>query len=270
MKLAILVPYKDRSDYIKIFLDNVPRYLEDVNGIRDYVIYVAEQVSSEVFNLSLSRNIAASFALGENKGFGYLIFHDVDVIPVEKIDYGPRQYNVAWFMSAGSCKVLIEDFVKANGYNPRFVGWGSEDTEFYHRLSSLNCDVQEWHRTGESKGAVILSLEMPNMSAADALSWSRSYFRYAGDGPLFRPFHPPNGEPGIARYDKSTDFFNSEYQRMNDRLWASVYGMPLSEKLNYIKSNGLNLVDVSGVSVMDRTEKIVWLKYERNAVLVRQ
>jgi hypothetical protein len=270
MKPAILVPYKDRSDYIKVFLDNVPRYLEDVNGIRDYVIYVAEQTSSDVFNLSLSRNVGASFALAENKGFSYLIFHDVDVIPVEKIDYGPRQYNVAWFMTAGSCKVLIEDFVKANGYNPRFVGWGSEDTEFYHRLSSMNCDVKEWHRTEESKDAVMLSLEMPSMSALDAMSWSRSYFGYAGDGPLFRPFHPPDGGPSIKRYDKSRDFFDAEYQRMNDRLWASVHGMPPTEKLNYIKSNGLNLVDVSGVSVKDRTEKIVWLKYEGNAVLMDQ
>jgi len=29
---------------------------------------------------------------------------------------------VAWFLSAGSCKVMVADFVKANGYNPVFVG----------------------------------------------------------------------------------------------------------------------------------------------------
>jgi hypothetical protein len=120
--------------------------------------------------VSLSRNVAAKVGLTENKTFSYLIFHGVDVTPVKNIDYGPRQHNVAWFLDAGSCKVLTEDFVKANGYNPRFVGWGNEDAEFYHRLRCFNCGVEDWHRTEESKGAVMLNLEMESMSASDALS----------------------------------------------------------------------------------------------------
>lgn len=270
MKPAILVPYKDRRDYIEIFLEMVPRYLEDVNGIRDYVIYVAEQTSPDLFNLSLSRNLAASFALKEHKELGSLIFHDVDVIPIEKIDYGPRHYNVAWFMVAGSCKILNEDFVKANGYNPRFIGWGSEDTEFYHRLSSLGCDVREWHRIAESNRAVILNLEMPGMSGPDALNWSRSYFGYSGQGPLFKPLDRRDGGASVQTYDKRRDFFVAENQLRNDRLWERIYSMPLNEKLDYIRSNGLNLVDISGVSVKDRAEKIVWLQYETSAVFVNK
>jgi hypothetical protein len=267
MKPAILVPYKNRRDYLDVFLEKVPRYLEDKNGIRDYVIYIAEQADSDVFNVSLSRNIAAKFGLTENKTFSYLIFHDVDVIPVENIDYGPRQQNVAWFIDAGSCKVLAADFVKANGYNPRFVGWGSEDREFYHRLRCLNCDVKEWHLSEESKEAVMLNLEMEKMSASEALSWSRRYFGYTGDGPLFQPFHRPEGEPGNERYDKARDFFIQEYREKNDRLWTTIHSMPHAEKLGYFKANGLNLVDLSGVYVKDRAERMVWLKYESNAVL---
>lgn len=267
MKPAILVPYRNRRSFLDMFMDKVPRYLEEVNGIRDYMIYVAEQTSCDIFNPSLSRNVAARFALAENKEFSYLIFHNVDVIPVEKIDYGPRDYDVAWFMDAGSCKVRIDSFLKANGYNPRFVGWGSEDTEFYHRLSSLNCDVKEWHRTTESRGAVTLNLEMPNMSASEALRWSMSYFGHDGDGPLFQPVNVRGGGALLERYDKFKDFLLPEYQQKNDELWRKIYGMEVSEKLQYFKANGLNLVDVSRVRVQGRAKKMVWLNYESNEVL---
>ena len=54
-RLAILVPYRKRKDYLDIFLNEVPKYLERVNGITDYWIYVAEQESRNVFNLALKR-----------------------------------------------------------------------------------------------------------------------------------------------------------------------------------------------------------------------
>lgn len=270
MKPAILVPYRNRRSYLDMFMDKVPRYLEDVNGIKDYVIYVAEQASCDIFNPSLSRNVAARFALAENKELSYLIFHNVDVIPLEKIDYGPRDYNVVWFMDAGSCKVSVEDFLKANGYNPHFVGWGSEDTEFYHRLSAVNCDVKEWHRTAESRGAVTLNLEMPSMSAREALRWSMSYFDHDGDGPLFQPFNECGDGALLERYDKFKDFLLPENQQRNDELWRKIYGMAATAKLHYFRANGLNLVDVSRVCVQRRAKKTVWLKYESNEVLPNQ
>src|ERR1700730_18859125 len=104
-RLAILVPYRDRKYYLDIFLDEVPKYLERVNGITDYTIYVAEQQSRDRFNLAWSRNVAARAALDDG-AFGYFVFHDVDVIPLSGVDYGSRSFNVAWFLSAGSRKVI--------------------------------------------------------------------------------------------------------------------------------------------------------------------
>jgi hypothetical protein len=46
-------------------LSEVPKYLERVNGITEYVIYVAEQESRDLFNLALSRNVAAQAALDD-------------------------------------------------------------------------------------------------------------------------------------------------------------------------------------------------------------
>jgi len=64
-QLAILVPYRNRERYLDIFLSEVPKYLERVNGITDYMIYVAEQQSQDLFNLALSRNVAARAALDD-------------------------------------------------------------------------------------------------------------------------------------------------------------------------------------------------------------
>ena len=202
-ELAILVPYRNRKGYLDIFLREVPRYLERVNGISDYAIYVAEQQSQDLFNVALSRNVAARAALDDGT-FGYFVFHDVDVIPLCGVDYGPRSFNVAWFLSAGSCKVMVADLVRANGYNPDFVGWGDEDVDFYHRLEHVGCEVREWHRIPESRQAVIVNLEWPEMSDDEALSWSRGYFGHEDFGPRFVPYR--TGCRSFERYDKSRDF----------------------------------------------------------------
>lgn len=263
MKLAIIVPYKDRRDYLQVFLELVPKYLEQVNGLKNYRIYLAEQTSSDTFNLSVSRNVGAEFALADDD-FEHLIFHDVDTIPIKNIDYRPRNYNVAWFMSAGTCKLQAAAYRGANGYNPHFVGWGDEDKEFYHRLSVLNFDVQEWHRSDEAKDAVMANLEWPTMSEAEAFNRSKGYFGHGGLGPRFVPY--ASRTQVIGRCDKK-DFFNPVHQQRNARIWEEIYAMPLPEKIAYIQQNGLNLVDLAKIVVRERTSNFVWVAYETADVL---
>jgi N-terminal domain of galactosyltransferase len=132
------------------------------------------------------------------------VFHDVDIIRLRGVDYGPRSFNVAWFLSAGSCKVMAADFVTANRYNPNVVGWGDEDVEFYHRLEHVGCEVKEWHRTPESRQAVVANLEWPEMSDEEALSWSQRYFGQESSGPRFVLYR--TGYGSFERHDKSSDF----------------------------------------------------------------
>jgi hypothetical protein len=61
-------------------------------------------VGDSPFNLGLARNVAALFALQERR-YDYLVFHDVDMIPVSGVDYGFRESQIVWFMNAGTCKV---------------------------------------------------------------------------------------------------------------------------------------------------------------------
>ena len=262
-QLAILVPYRNRKGYLDIFLREVPSYLERVNGISDYAIYVAEQQSQDLFNLALSRNVAARAALDDGLS-GYFVFHDVDVIPLCGVDYGPRSYNVAWFLSAGSCKVMVADFVKANGYNPVFVGWGDEDVEFYHRLEHVGCEVREWHRIPESRQAVVVNLEWPEMSDDDALSWSRRYFGHEASGPRFVPYRA--GCRRFERYDKSRDFLGLSQQEGNQALWNRVRALPPDEKTSYIARSGLNRVRVDR-AFRSTQDRIRWIKYQTEDVL---
>ena len=264
-RLAILVPYRDRKDYLDIFLDEVPKYLERVNGITDYAIYVAEQQSRDRFNLALSRNVAARAALDDG-GFGYFVFHDVDIIPLRHIDYGPRSFNVAWFLSAGSCKITTTDFVKANGYNPDFVGWGDEDVEFYHRLSHLGSDLREWHRIPESRQAVAINLEWPQLSEDEALAWSRRYFGHATSGPRFVSYRHTAGDRKLRRYDKSSDFWGLGQQERNHALWHRMRALSSEDKTSYIARNGLNRVRVDGTVRLARG-RIRWIKYRTRDVL---
>jgi hypothetical protein len=262
-QLAILVPYQNRKSYLDIFLREVPHYLERANGISDYAIYVAEQQSEDPFNLALSRNTAARAALDDGVS-GYFVFHDVDVIPLCGVDYGPRRFNVAWFLTAGSCKVMVADFVRANGYNPEFVGWGDEDVEFYHRLEHVGCEVREWHRMPESRHAVIVNLEWPDMSDNEALSWSRSYFGHEDLGPRFIPYR--TGCRVFKRYDKSRDFLGADRQERNHALWNHVRALSPDEKSSYIARNGLSRVRVDQ-AVRTTQDRIRWVKYRTKDVL---
>ncbi len=264
-RLAILVPYRNRKNYLDIFLDEVPKYLEHVNGITNYAIYVAEQQSRDRFNLALSRNVAARAALDDGV-LGYFVFHDVDVIPLRHVDYGPRSFNVAWFLSAGSCKITTTDFVKANGYNPDFVGWGDEDVEFYHRLSHLGSDLREWHRIPESRHAVAMNLEWPELSDDEALAWSRRYFGYATSGPRFVSYRCTAGNRKLQRYDKSRDFWGLGQQEENHALWNRMRALPPGEKASYIARNGLNRVTVDR-AVRLAQGRIRWIKYRTGDVL---
>jgi hypothetical protein len=262
-ELAILVPYRNRKGYLDIFLREVPRYLESVNGISDYAIYVAEQQSQDLFNVALSRNVAARAALADGTS-GYFVFHDVDVIPLCGVDYGPRSFNVAWFLSAGSCKVMVADLVRANGYNPDFVGWGDEDVEFYHRLEHVGCEVKEWHRIPESRQAVIVNLEWPEMSDDEALLWSRGYFGHEPSGPRFVPYR--TGGRSFERYDKSRDFLGLGQQERNHALWNRVRALPSDEKTSYIARTGLNRVRIER-AVRSTQDRVRWIKYQTEDVL---
>jgi hypothetical protein len=261
---AIVVPYKNRPRYLELLLELLPRYLEIVNGIADFTIFVAEQTSPGLFNVALSRNVGAAFALEEGRP-DYFVFHNVDIIPIRNVDYRMPAHNVAWFLDAGSCKVHRTALLEANGYDPAYVGWGSEDTDFYDRLSTTGCDLRLWHETDESKNAVSWNLEMPPLSDDQALAWSMRYFglRLPG-GPRFVPFRGRDGASSFAQHDKN-DFLNADQRRKNEERYQIFHARSLDDKRAQLRRSGLENVQLPAVSVKKREERLVWLAYDAGA-----
>jgi len=259
---AIVIPFRNRHRYLELLLEALPPYLERENGIREFTIYVAEQASPDLFNLALSRNVGAAFALAEGR-CDYLVFHNVDVIPVSGVDYHMPGHEVTWFLDAGSCKVHRETFARVNGYNPAYAGWGSEDTDFCCRLTTLGYDARLWHRTDEARNAVVCNLELPELPEAEALAWSRRYFGISGpDGPRFVPFR---GAPPLQRYDKR-DFFFEEERRRNEAVCAAFHALPPAARAAQMLRLGVHSVRLSEVRVAERRPRVVWLAYETGAV----
>lgn len=100
-RVAIIIPYRDRLDNLKIFLNNMHRYLtrQKIN----YGIYVIEPVRNITFNRGLLMNIGFVESIKDmlvnnnnrTSGKSYwdcFIFHDVDMIPEdERVSYTCNQ-----------------------------------------------------------------------------------------------------------------------------------------------------------------------------------
>jgi beta-1,4-galactosyltransferase 1 len=140
-KVAIIIPYRDRKEHLKILLRNIHPMLERQQ--LDYGIYVIEQFGENKFNRAKLLNIGFLESL---KQYDYqcFIFHDVDSIPLNDRNLytcsdQPRQLIIgknSEIISSfgGVCAMTKEQFQRVNGYSNMFIGWGSEDDDMYNRV----------------------------------------------------------------------------------------------------------------------------------------
>lgn len=79
-RVAILIPYRNRSEHLNILMYNLHRFL--ARQQIDYGVFVIEQIDNEEFNRAKLFNVgfAQSMALHDYDCF---IFHDVDLLPVD-------------------------------------------------------------------------------------------------------------------------------------------------------------------------------------------
>jgi hypothetical protein len=262
--LALIVPIKDRDPYLQVFLKEVPNYLENVNGLHDYKIFVAEQYDEVPFNLSLARNIGGLFALGENR-YDYFIFHDVDLIPLCGVDYGYRDWNVSWFMKAGTCKIHPQAFLDANGYNPAVWGWCSEDYEFYSRVCDFGHAIETWHQSAESRGAVIVDLDLDPQSREACVAHSKWYFGHDGNGPLHVSYNlTQHIRPAWQVPKDGWRIKGWHYERLGERHRAIIdflVRMPADMKRQYAALYGLNWINPSKIEVVSDGPRFCHLRF---------
>ena len=79
--LAIIVPYRDRSEHLTQFLSHMSAYFQR-DKLDRYIkcsIHIVEQLGNERFNSGKLKN--CGFSLTKDKA-DYFCFHDVDYLPI--------------------------------------------------------------------------------------------------------------------------------------------------------------------------------------------
>jgi beta-1,4-galactosyltransferase 1 len=144
MKGVIIIPYRNRKEHLKIFLENFKELGLD--------IFVIEQCDDKLFNRGKLLNIG--FKITEND-YDYFIFHDVDMIPFKNIDYSYSSeichmarkveqfnYKIPYEGYFGGVTLFPKDkFIEINGFSNNYWGWGQEDDNLYHRCQILKLSI---------------------------------------------------------------------------------------------------------------------------------
>jgi hypothetical protein len=140
-KLGVIVPYRNRYNHLKQFLDYLPKYLS--NNKYDYVIIVVNQDNGTAFNRGMLCNIG--FEKAKKLNCDYVVFHDVDMLPI-KVDYSYSEFPVhlatdnlpfeSYF--GGITLFSVEDFETINGFSNMYWGWGFEDDDLRYRCIQKN------------------------------------------------------------------------------------------------------------------------------------
>lgn len=143
-KLGIIVPYRDRYEQLEHFKEKITQYLE--NKDIDYELIIVEQDNARLFNRGMLLNIGFKYA--EDLGCDYVVFHDIDMIPVD-VDYSysnkPLHLATSFLKNKKINRTLFDTyfggvtlfpmryFNKINGYSNKYWGWGFEDDDLLLR-----------------------------------------------------------------------------------------------------------------------------------------
>lgn len=149
-RVAIIIPYKNRLNNLKYFLNHMHPFLQKQQ--LEYQIFIIEQSNDQLFNKGVLMNAGflEIMSLGEKKQeidninfsntesfpFDCVIFHDVDLLPEDdRIMYScpsnrPRhlsvaidkfKYRMCYFkLIGGVLNFKLKHFVKVNGYSNEY------------------------------------------------------------------------------------------------------------------------------------------------------
>ena len=166
-KLGIIVPYKDREDQLKIFVESIQDYVTDI----DYELIIVDQQDDQDFNRGKLLNIG--FTKAEKLGCNYVVFHDIDMLPVD-VDYShtdevthlitelqtPEGFERDNFDEYFGGVTLFPSkiFKFVNGYTNNYWGWGFEDDNLMLRCKKLGVTLAKKKVLQRSREGVALKL----------------------------------------------------------------------------------------------------------------
>jgi hypothetical protein len=140
-KLGVIVPYRNRYEHLQEFKKSIVEYLEFKNI--DFKIIIVEQDDAKLFNRGMLLNIG--FLHAKEEGCDYVIFHDVDMIPID-VDYSHSNVpvhlatdNIPFESYFGGMTMFpTHIFEKINGFSNLYWGWGFEDDDLRYRCVKNN------------------------------------------------------------------------------------------------------------------------------------
>lgn len=155
---TILVPFREqpeqkRGEQLKRFLSHIHRYHPDWK-----VIVIEQSDDNRKFNRGALLNIGSKLSETD-----YVIFHDVDLLPLMKIvpyytafpkspihiaKVWTSKYDSPTFLG-GVLSMSIEDIQKTNGFPNNFWGWGGEDDVLRNRIKTKKLTVYQPTLRGE-------------------------------------------------------------------------------------------------------------------------
>ncbi|ELT94785.1 hypothetical protein CAPTEDRAFT_92989 [Capitella teleta] len=160
-RVAMVVPYRNREDHLRIFVSYMHRFMQA--QYLEYQIFVVEQASPDVFNRAALMNIGFLEAL-KLHDFDCFIFHDVDLLPLDTrqpytcfqapTHLGAYMSKFSYQMPydgffGGAVALSTENIKQMNGFSNLFYGWGGEDDDTLNRVLWRNLTV---HRHAQDIG----------------------------------------------------------------------------------------------------------------------
>ncbi|KAF0310556.1 Beta-1,4-N-acetylgalactosaminyltransferase bre-4 [Amphibalanus amphitrite] len=146
-RVAIIVPYRDREEHLRMFLYHMHPVLQRQQ--LDYGIFIVEQDGSDMFNRASLLNAGAMEAI-KQYDFQCFVFHDVDLLMEDdrnlytcpqqprhmSVAVDSMQYKLAYPQLFGGVSAMTRSqFELVNGFSNQYWGWGGEDDDMYNRLT---------------------------------------------------------------------------------------------------------------------------------------
>ncbi|CAI4230194.1 unnamed protein product [Auanema sp. JU1783] len=145
-RVAVVVPFRDREDHLRILLHNLHSLLTKQQ--LDYTILVVEQIANQTFNRAKLMNVG--FVEGMKMyPWECFIFHDVDLLPEDDRNLytcpvQPRHMSVAidkfkyklpyGSIFGGISALTVGQLIQINGFSNDYWGWGGEDDDLSSRV----------------------------------------------------------------------------------------------------------------------------------------
>lgn len=194
-KLGVIVPYRDRPNQLKHFLNHIKLYL-DRKGI-DYEIIIVEQTEKNNFNRGKLLNIG--FLKAEELKCDYVVFHDIDMLPIDA-DYSytskPTHLITDLELPKGVSRTLFDEyfggvtifpsyiFRQINGYSNKYFGWGFEDDDLLLRCLENHIELNGKRLIQKGREAIALDFNGENSFVAipNKLSTLRNFSIFVSFG----------------------------------------------------------------------------------------